>query len=246
MIQTSEQIDQIAAALAKAQAKMENIGKDATNPHFRSKYATLAGVLDEVRPKLAAHGISIWQSPVIIGDTNVGVVTRLLHESGQWLESTIHVATAKFDAQGVGSVITYLRRYSLMAVAGVGPEDDDGNAAVAQPAPRRPGTAERGRMWVGGDRPLASAEPAPRVRDAANSPTSSDIGNGAINEEADAKASGRRVFAALSRAGTVKLIDEIIDINSVDLVKLKGVDEAAYDAVMMKATARKNELLSGA
>ena len=238
MIQTSDQIDQIAAALAKAQAKMENVGKDATNPHFRSKYATLAGVLDEVRPKLAAHGISIWQSPVIVGDTNVGVVTRLLHESGQWLESTIHVATAKFDAQGVGSVITYLRRYSLMAVAGVGPEDDDGNAAVAQPAPRRPGTAERERAWN---------EPQQRVQVPAEArPSGLPAPSSAINEELDAKASGRRVFAALSRAGTVQLIDEIIDINSDDLAKLKGVDEAAYDVVMMKATARKNELLSGA
>lgn len=132
-IRTSEQINDIAAALAKAQAEMENVAKDRENPHFRSRYATLAGVLDEVRPKLAQQGISIFQAPVNGDGNNIGVATRLLHSSGQWIESAVYVQPTKFDAQGVGSVLTYLRRYSLMAVAGVGPEDDDGNAAVGRP-----------------------------------------------------------------------------------------------------------------
>lgn len=136
MIQTSEQINDIAAALAKAQAAMENVAKDRENPHFRSRYATLAGVLDEVRPKLAQQGISIIQAPVNGDGNNIGVATRLLHSSGQWIESAVFVQPTKFDAQGVGSVLTYLRRYSLMAVAGVGPEDDDGNAAVGRPQER--------------------------------------------------------------------------------------------------------------
>lgn len=135
-IRTSEAINDIAAALAKAQAGMENVAKDRENPHFRSRYTTLAGVLDEVRPKLAAQGISIFQAPINGEGNNIGVATRLIHSSGQWIESAVYVQPTKFDAQGVGSVLTYLRRYSLMAVAGVGPEDDDGEAAVGRPQAR--------------------------------------------------------------------------------------------------------------
>ena len=149
-VQTSDQVNEIFTALAKAQAEMENVAKDRENPHFRSRYATLSGVLDEVRGKLAKHGISIWQAPVNGDGSNVGIVTRLGHASGQWIESALYVQPTKFDAQGVGSVLTYLRRYSLMAVAGVGPEDDDGNAAVGkpegrpQPRPQPAAPAERG------------------------------------------------------------------------------------------------------
>lgn len=135
-IRTSQEIGEIAKALAAAQAELENVAKDAANPHFKSRYATLAGVLSEVRPKLAKHGVSLFQAPINGEGSNIGVMTRLMHSSGQWLESAIFVQPTKFDAQGVGSVLTYLRRYSAMAAAGVGPEDDDAEAAVGRPAPR--------------------------------------------------------------------------------------------------------------
>jgi hypothetical protein len=67
---------------------------------------------------------------------NVGIVTLFAHQSGQWIEGTVFAQPTKFDAQGVGSVITYLRRYSLAAMAGVAPDDDDGEAAVGRPAPQ--------------------------------------------------------------------------------------------------------------
>src|SRR5215467_10060680 len=124
MIHSSEFIDELAKALAAAQAEIENIGKDAANPHFKSKYASLAAVLDEVRPKFAKHGISIVQMPINGQGNNIGVATRLLHSSGQWIESTIFVQPTRFDAQGAASVVTYLRRNGLMAMSGVGPEDD--------------------------------------------------------------------------------------------------------------------------
>lgn len=137
MIQTSPEIGEIAGACAKAQAELENVSKDGTNPHFRSKYATLAAVLDEIRPKFAKHGVQIYQAPINGEGPNIGVVTRLMHSSGQWIESTLYVAPSKFDAQGAGSVITYLRRYALMAVAAISADDDDdGNAAVARPESR--------------------------------------------------------------------------------------------------------------
>jgi hypothetical protein len=132
-IRTSEQIDEIAAAIAKAQAELENVERGGTNPDFRSRYAQLGAVLDEVRPKFAKHGVAILQHAVNGAGSNVGIVTRLAHSSGQWIESSLYVAPTRFDAQGAGSVISYLRRYALMAVAGIGPDDDDGEAAVGRP-----------------------------------------------------------------------------------------------------------------
>jgi hypothetical protein len=138
MIRQSEQIADLAAALAQAQGEIENVAKDSENPHFRSKYADLASVLSEVRPKLAKHGISVLQMPVNGEGGQVAVVTRLLHSSGQYIESELAIAPAKADAQGAGSAITYLRRYCLMAAAGIAPEDDDGEAAVGRDGPRPP------------------------------------------------------------------------------------------------------------
>lgn len=135
-VRTSDQINDLASALAKAQGDLENVGRAGMNPHFRAKYATLGDVLDEVRPKFAKHGIAILQLPVNGEGPNIGITTRFVHSSGQWIESTLYVAPIKFDAQGAGSVLSYLRRYSLMAMAGVGPDDDDGEAAVGRPAPR--------------------------------------------------------------------------------------------------------------
>lgn len=143
MMQTSHEIHEIADALAKAQAELENVEKGGTNPHFRSKYATLPDVLAEVRPKFAKQGISIIQMPVNGKESDIGVITRLAHSSGQWIQSELYVAPSKFDAQGAGSVVTYLRRYALMAMAGVSADDDDGNAAVTRPSPEPPRSIPR-------------------------------------------------------------------------------------------------------
>lgn len=124
--------DQVFGALAKAQGEIKNAARDSTNPHFRHKYADLAAVKEACWEALTKNGITPIQMPVNIGQ-NVGVVTLLGHSSGQWIESTIFVQPTKFDAQGVGSVITYLRRYALAAMAGVAPDDDDGEAAVGRP-----------------------------------------------------------------------------------------------------------------
>ncbi len=132
-IRTSETIGEIAAALAAAQAEIENVAKSGKNPHFRSSYATLPDTLDEARPKLAKHGIAVFQSACNGEGDEVGVVTRLIHKSGEWLESSLFVKPTKYDAQGVGSVITYLRRYGLMAAVGIAGDDDDGEAAVGRP-----------------------------------------------------------------------------------------------------------------
>jgi hypothetical protein len=117
------------AALAKMQGEVENATKSSTNPHFRSKYADLAEVLNTVRPVLAAHGLSVIQSPSFDGAV-CHVTTTIAHSSGGYISGTISCIPAKMDGQGIGAATTYLRRYSLAAVCGVAQEDDDGNTAA--------------------------------------------------------------------------------------------------------------------
>jgi len=133
---SSDQIGDIAAALAKAQGAMKNAHLNKTNPHFRSKYADLAGIRDAVTPALSANGIAVVQvvqSEVVEGVARVSVVTRLVHASGQWFESALPIPTGKM--QEMGSAITYARRYALSAICGIAAdEDDDGTVANAIPA----------------------------------------------------------------------------------------------------------------
>lgn len=128
-MQKSEQINELATSLAKAQAEIENASKNSSNPHFKSKYADLAEVINTVRPVFSSHGLSISQFPSF-ADGLASVETVLMHSSGQWMSGTASAGVTKQDAQGVGSAITYLRRYSLAAVAGIAQEDDDANASV--------------------------------------------------------------------------------------------------------------------
>lgn len=124
----------IAAALAAAQAQMGKALKSANNPHFKSKYADLSSVVDATMPALNANGIAVIQ-PMQESETGRVVMTKFIHTSGEVLECAIPLIVAKNDMQGMGSAITYARRYGLMSLAGIAPEDDDGNAA-AQAAPR--------------------------------------------------------------------------------------------------------------
>lgn len=114
------------AALAAAQAEVGNAAKNAQNPHFRSNYADLAEVLNTVRPVFAAHKIAIVQG-ICFDGALVTVTTALLHSSGGRIISELACVPAKSDAQGIGSVATYLRRYALAAMAGIAQEDLDGN-----------------------------------------------------------------------------------------------------------------------
>lgn len=137
-IRTSESIDLLAAALAKAQPEFEGAEKNAANPHLKNRYANLTAVMEAVRPALARHGLCVIQG-ISTADNGVTVTTRLLHESGQWIESSLTLPADKMTAQAVGSAITYARRYGISALLGVTPdEDDDGHAASAAPPQRRP------------------------------------------------------------------------------------------------------------
>lgn len=129
----SEQINELVTALAQAQGEIGGATKDRTNPAFRSTYATLASVRDAIRAPLSTHGLAILQLPTVL-EEGVLVTTILSHTSGQFIENDLVVPIGKRDAQGIGSAITYASRYSLMAMLGVAPEDDDGEAAVGRPA----------------------------------------------------------------------------------------------------------------
>lgn len=125
----SETIGAISKALSIAQGKIENASKNAANPHFKSKYADLAEVLNTIRPVFSECGLSYVQFPSYC-DGIAHVDTLLMHESGEWISNTSSAPVTKQDAQGVGSATTYLRRYSLAAMAGIAQEDDDANSAV--------------------------------------------------------------------------------------------------------------------
>jgi hypothetical protein len=130
-MQSSGTIKEIATALSKFQAEVKNPANSANNPFFKSKYAPLNEILNDVRPLLAKNGLSILQFPSGDGQ-NIVVTTALLHDSGEWIESEPLVLKAvKADPQGAGSCITYARRYAVAAILGISSEDDDdGNAAT--------------------------------------------------------------------------------------------------------------------
>ena len=130
----SENIGDLAAALAKAQAEVGTVHKDSANPFFRSNYASLAAVWEATRPILSKHGLSVVQLPSH-DESGYYVETMLMHGSGQWIKSRTYMKPAKDDPQGIGSLISYARRYALQAVTMVCPDDDDGEAAMGRNAP---------------------------------------------------------------------------------------------------------------
>ena len=132
----SESIAALAKAIALSQLHVENALKSSTNPHFKSKYADLAEILNTVRPVFSANGIAIVQTPTFESGV-ASVETMLCHESGEFISSVCSSPVSKQDAQGIGSAITYLRRYSLAAMCGIAQEDDDGQHAVQESQTQR-------------------------------------------------------------------------------------------------------------
>lgn len=134
----SQELDKIIPALAKATASINRLVKDAANPFFKSSYATLANVLDTVKGPLAEQGIVVVQPTRTSASPDVVVVqTFLIHASGQYIGGELECKLPKTDAQTVGSLVTYLRRYGLQSLIGLSAvdDDDDGNAASARHFP---------------------------------------------------------------------------------------------------------------
>ncbi len=126
----SESIDLLAASLALASREIRNPAFDAVNPHFKNRYATLGAHLEAVRRAFPAHGLSVIQGVETPDASRVVVSTRIVHASGQWIESSLSQSLgASPKVQDLGSAVTYLRRYSIAAMCGiVGDEDDDGES----------------------------------------------------------------------------------------------------------------------
>jgi len=127
-MEKSESIKNLALALSKAQSEVKNAVKDSNNPFFKSKYADLTAVWDACRDVLAKYELSICQMPSG-KDGKMALETVLMHSSGEFVSNSFEMTPSKNDPQGIGSAITYARRYALAAFVGIATEDDDGNAA---------------------------------------------------------------------------------------------------------------------
>lgn len=132
--ETSASIAAISAAMAKAQGDMGGAVKDSANPFFKSKYADLESVWGACRKQLAANEIAVFQLPAASGN-KVSITTLLGHSSGEWIRNTLTVESKDASPQGVGSAITYTRRYGLSSMVGVYQTDDDGELAQGRKGP---------------------------------------------------------------------------------------------------------------
>src|SRR3954464_10151190 len=124
-MEKNEQIKSLAAALSKFQSSMGAITKDATNPFFKSKYASLSAIIEDTRKPLGDNGLSFAQFP----SGEAELTTILMHSSGEWMSSGFTVRPVDQKPQSLGSAITYARRYALCAILGLQVDDDDGNEA---------------------------------------------------------------------------------------------------------------------
>lgn len=143
-MKTSESISKIAPALLKAQKAIKFAVKDSTNPHFKNKYADLSSVIEAIKQPLNDAGVLFIQTPSPSDAGTLCLTTRLIHESGEWIEDTATMPLPRHDPQGFGSAMTYCRRYALAAAVGVYQDDDDANAASGMDKPKKSITATTG------------------------------------------------------------------------------------------------------
>ena len=214
----------IASALVRAQRGFAPALKTSTNPHFRSKYVDLAGCIEAVVDALNAAGIALIQR-TSEDNTGVTVETVFVHESGEMLEcGKLHVPASKQDPQGYGSALTYARRYSLMAAAGIAPEDDDGNGARKAKEDEEKAKAD-----------AASKTPAPKV-----SATKTDlVPPNRMNIIADVAAAIGERMSANDLIGAVEEYQGITDVE--EKMSLWGM----LDSKTRSAIKKQAELLKG-
>ena len=136
----SESIGELAKALSKLQSEIRGYKEDSENPFYKSKYGDLTSVWAACRKPLTDAGLSVVQTLTGNGDGSVVIITTLMHNSGEWIRGSLPVKPVKADPQALGSAITYGRRYSLAAIVGIAPEDDDAESAMSrseEPAQKR-------------------------------------------------------------------------------------------------------------
>tara|TARA_R110000851_G_scaffold21900_1_gene65214 strand:+ start:1317 stop:1904 length:588 start_codon:yes stop_codon:yes gene_type:complete len=135
---TSTEINELAAAMAIAQGQMGAAYKNSSNPHFKSSFADLASISDVIKQPLSDNGLSVVQFP-INNEQGVAITTRVMHKSGQWIEESFGIKPVKAGPQEYGSLISYFRRYALAAIFAIPQTDDDANSIqLAAEAPQKP------------------------------------------------------------------------------------------------------------
>lgn len=174
-------MNELYSALSKAQSQMRSAELDKVNPHFRSKYASLAAVWDAIREPLTKNGLAITQT--FVAGERLTMLTRLTHASGQSLESFYPIEPMQNTPQGLASAITYARRYSIASLVGVtADDDDDGNAA--SPAP-----VDKKSEFKSAPTTAAAPAPAPVVKPVVEKPASVQVNNEAERAELFARIS---------------------------------------------------------
>lgn len=190
-MKTSETIAQLAPALVAFQGAVDRIAKDRKNPHFKNDYATLDQLIDETKEKLSEFGLAVMQNAAGNTEGNVVLTTRLIHTSGEWIETDeLIMKPVKSDPQAMGSAITYAKRYQYSAFLNLATgEDDDGNAASGGQADadrdRRVQEARERAMQnrqgnnggnTGGNNRNGGALTTPNTPPVSNAPTTADQG----------------------------------------------------------------------
>lgn len=224
-MQTSDNLNELFKALSAAQSEIEDVAKNANNPFFKSKYADLAqvrAVLKDVFPK---HGLSYTQLPSA-SEKGIGLVTVLAHASGQYISERSEWPVVKNDPQAFGSALTYARRYSLMAMAGIAADDDDGNAASGKddnsPTPK----------WTTPEppkKPAPKSAPKPQPVIDPREIFYGTEGENVTNE--DLKEFAEKFKNAIKTAQSKDQLQQWFDLNAEPLNLLKHVSETAYDYI---------------
>ena len=197
----SAEIGELASALASAQAELSPAAKNAQNPHLKNRYADIAAVYEAIRETLPKHGLSVSQI-IMPHESKARVRTLLMHKSGQWLASECLMPLDRNGGpQGMGSAITYARRYSLSAIVGVVSEDDD-DAEAAQPRRQQQAQPQQRRE------PAQPRRPEP-VRQAAPKPK----GDGQVDMITDAQV--KMLMALFNKCG--------MDVREVRLERVCGI-----------------------
>lgn len=209
----SEHTAELSAALAKAQSQMKAIPFDRTNPHFKSKYASLAAVIDTVRKPLADNGLSYTQT-THIREGGFVLVTTLRHSTGQWVASEYPLPVVS-KPQEMGSALTYARRYSLSALACIAADDDD-DAEGAQTSGQKTSTPIK-----------------PKPVEAPVNPTTGEVSPHAITAP-DAIAWGSAFVAAIGTAKDDAEINQWMADNGTGLDTLQSAAPKVYDRVVAR------------
>lgn len=197
----SAEIGEIASALASAQAELSPAAKNAQNPHLKNRYADIAAVYEAIRETLPKHGLSVSQI-IMPHESKARVRTLLMHKSGQWLASECLMPLDRNGGpQGMGSAITYARRYSLSAIVGVVSEDDD-DAEAAQPRRQQQAQPQQRREAAQPRRPEPVRQAAPKSQ-----------GDGQVDMITDAQV--KMLMALFNKCG--------MDVREVRLERVRGI-----------------------